>query len=143
MALALPLLIFLAITIIGIPLIFVEILLLAVAGILGYTALTQIIGTKIADSAGSQVVNPLGAIALGALILGVLNMIPFFGGLLSLVLFVFAVGAALVTRFGTLQTQPGLIRLQHPKRNLPKPEKSPGGRNRTWRIDARSCTLTL
>lgn len=105
MALALPLLIFLAITIIGIPLIFVEILLLAVAGILGYTALTQIIGTKIADSAGSQVVNPLGAIALGALILGVLNMIPFFGGLLSLVLFVFAVGAALVTRFGTLQSE--------------------------------------
>ena len=105
-ALALPLLIFLAITIIGIPLIFVEILFLAVAGILGYTALTQVIGTKIAGGSGSRSVNPLGAIALGVLILGALTMIPFFGGLLAVVLFAFTVGAALTTRFGTLQPQP-------------------------------------
>ena len=106
--LAIPLLILLAITIIGIPLIFVEILLLGVAATLGYTAITRLIGDKIVGSASAKEVNPLGAIALGVVILGLISMIPILGFLVSLLLFVLAVGAALATRFGSLQPAPAL-----------------------------------
>lgn len=106
LVLAIPLLILLAITIIGIPLIFVEILALAIAGILGYTALSRIVGEKVVGAASSGTVNPLGAIALGVLILGAVSMVPWLGSLFSLLLFVLAVGAALATRFGTLNPLP-------------------------------------
>jgi hypothetical protein len=106
--LAVPLMILLAVTIIGIPLIFVEILLLALAGILGYTAISRLVGEKIVGAASTREVNPLGAIALGVLILGVVSMVPLLGGLVGLLLLVLAVGAALASRFGALQPAPAL-----------------------------------
>jgi hypothetical protein len=112
-ALAIPLMVLLAITIIGIPLIIVEVALLAVAGILGYTAVSQLIGNKLAGAASGKPVNPIGAIALGVLIIGSLSMVPIIGGLLSLVVFIAAVGATLSTRFGSLP--PGPASLQGPR----------------------------
>ncbi|MEW5785793.1 MAG: polymer-forming cytoskeletal protein [Bacillota bacterium] len=140
--LAVPLMIFLAITIIGIPLILVEILLLALAGILGYTAITQIVGARVVGTAGSKTVSPLGAIALGALILGVLSMVPVLGGLLSLVLFVMALGAALTTRFGTVQPRPNLgpvepaeTQLEMPQFEEAQPESEPDKTDATGEIE--------
>lgn len=104
--LAIPLMILLAITIIGIPLIFVEILALALAGIFGYTALSRLVGEKIVGAASAGTVNPLGMIALGVLILGAISMVPRAGSLFSLLIFVLAVGAALATRFGSLSPDP-------------------------------------
>lgn len=104
--LAVPLALLLAITLIGIPLIVVEMLALALAGILGYTAISQLVGEKVAGAASAGPVNPLGAIALGVLILGAISMIPLVGFLLMLLLFVLAVGASLATRFGTLPPHP-------------------------------------
>lgn len=104
--LTVPLMILLAITIIGIPLIFVEILALALAGILGYTALSRLVGEKIVGAASAGTVNPLGAIALGVLILGAISMVPLAGSLFSLLIFALAVGAALGTRFGSLRPVP-------------------------------------
>ena len=106
LVLAVPLMILLAITIIGIPLIFVEMLALALAGILGYTGLSWLVGGKIVGAASASPVNPLGAIALGVLILGAISMVPLAGSLFSLVIFVLAVGAALATRFGSLGPAP-------------------------------------
>ena len=106
--LAVPLMLLLAITIIGIPLIFVEILALALAGILGYTALSRFVGEKIAGAASAGTVNPLGAIALGVLILGAISMVPLAGLLFSLLIFVLSVGAALATRFGSLHPAPAV-----------------------------------
>lgn len=104
--LAAPLALLLAVTIIGIPLILVEILALALAGILGYTALSRFVGEKIAGAASTATVNPLGAIALGVLILGLISMVPLAGFLITLFAFVLAVGAALATRFGSLNQAP-------------------------------------
>lgn len=101
LVLAVPLAVLLAITLIGIPLIFVELLVLALAGILGYTALSRVVGEKVAGALSTGAVNPLGAIALGVLILGAISMVPLAGSLFSLLLFVFAVGAALAARLGT------------------------------------------
>lgn len=99
--LAIPLMILLAITIIGIPLIFVEIIFLAAAAVLGYTGIVELVGSRVIGAASKTAVNPLGAIALGVLIIGLIAMIPVLGGLVSLAVFVLAIGAALVTRFGS------------------------------------------
>ncbi|MBW6464067.1 MAG: hypothetical protein K0B84_07765 [Firmicutes bacterium] len=104
--LAVPLMVLLAITIIGIPLIIVEIIFLAAVFILGYSGIALLIGGKVIDAASSKSANPLGAIALGVLILGLVGMIPILGGLIMLALLVLAVGSALVTRFGTINPEP-------------------------------------
>ncbi len=100
--LAVPLMIMLAITIIGIPLILIEIIFLAAAAILGYTGIVNLVGKRVVGSISSGMVNPLGTIAIGVLIIGLVSMIPLLGSLVSLAAFILAVGAALVTRFGTL-----------------------------------------
>ena len=99
--LAIPLMILLAITIIGIPLILVEIIFLAAALILGYTGLANLVGSRIVTTASAKAeVNPFGAIALGVLILGLIRMIPLIGLLITLVVYILAIGAALATLFG-------------------------------------------
>ncbi len=99
--LAVPLMVLLAITIIGIPLIIVEIVFLAVAALLGYSGLASLLGEKVIGAASSRPVNQLGALAIGVLIIGLIAMVPLLGALVSLAVFVLAVGAALVTRFGS------------------------------------------
>lgn len=100
-ALAVPLMIILAITIIGIPLILVEIFFLLVAAILGYSAIVSLVGGKILGTTSYSTAAPLGAIALGVLIIGLISMIPLLGSLVSFAVFVLAVGAALASRFGS------------------------------------------
>jgi len=101
--LAIPLMILLAITIIGIPLIFVEIIFLAVAVILGYTGIAHLIGNRVISSASSNPANPLVAIALGVLLIGLISMIPLLGFLVSLAVYILAIGAALATGFGRIR----------------------------------------
>ncbi len=98
--LAVPLMVLLVITIIGIPLIVVEIVILAAAALLGYTAIAHLVGNRVIGSASSKPVNPLGAIALGVLLIGLISLIPILGSLISLAIFILGVGSALVTRFG-------------------------------------------
>lgn len=89
-----PAMVLLAITIIGIPAIM---LLFGVAIIMGYTAITQIVGEKVLRGS-----NPIVALALGVLLVGVLTMVPVLGWLLALVLLMVALGSVVTTRFGTV-----------------------------------------
>lgn len=89
-----PMMVLLAITIIGIPLI---IFLFGAAGIMGYTAIAQIVGEKVLGDT-----NPIVTLTLGVLFVGLMTMVPVLGWLLSLLLFIVAVGAVLTTRFGTV-----------------------------------------
>ncbi len=98
--LAVPLMIALAITIIGIPLILVELIVLAAAAVLGYTGIASLVGSRVIDVASSGSSNPLGAIALGVVLIGLISLIPVIGSLVSLAIFILGVGAALATRFG-------------------------------------------
>ncbi|UNC90811.1 polymer-forming cytoskeletal protein [Candidatus Contubernalis alkaliaceticus] len=99
--LAAPLAILLAITVIGIPLILVELLLLAIAWIMGYTGVTLWLGSRVLKPSSTEEANPLGKIALGVLLLGIIGFIPILGGLVGIGAFMLAVGTALSTRFGT------------------------------------------
>ena len=92
-----PVMLALAITIIGIPLV---LLVIGIAGIFGCTSIALIVGEKLLNGD-----NPLAALALGVLIVGAMTMIPILGGLLSLALFIIALGAVLTTRFGTISQQ--------------------------------------
>lgn len=98
--LMLPLSIALTLTIIGIPLLFAVFLLLILVTILGYTAIAHIIGEKVLQVSSNTEYNPLAAIALGVLLLGILTMVPLLGSLVSLALFIMAVGGVLASRFG-------------------------------------------
>lgn len=101
--LAVPLMVLLAITIIGIPLILVQIIVLAAAALLGYAGIADLLGRRILKTASSSTSGSIGAIALGVLIIGLVAMIPVLGNLVSLAVFIIALGAALATRFGTVQ----------------------------------------
>jgi hypothetical protein len=92
-----PAILLLAVTIIGTPLI---LLFIGAAGILGYTAIAFLVGENLLRGA-----NPFAALSLGVLIVGLLTMVPVLGWLISLVLFIVALGAVLSTRFGTLLPQ--------------------------------------
>lgn len=107
--LAIPLAILLAITLIGIPLIIIEVIMLAAAAILGYSGIVGLVGGKIIESASNKTVNPLAAIAIGVLVIGLIAMIPFVGALVSLAVYTLAVGAALVTRFGATGPEEAVV----------------------------------
>ncbi len=99
--LAIPVMIFLAITIIGIPLILVLIAVLFAAAVLGYTAIVGMVGERVVSALNYRgSVNSFGAIAVGIAIIGLVSIIPFIGSLAVLAVYVVAIGAALVTRFG-------------------------------------------
>lgn len=100
--LAIPVMILLGLSIIGIPLIMVVLMVLAAAAILGYTAITNFVGGRLAYVASpSSRLSPLGAIVIGVLVIGLISMIPIVGWLVSWFIYAVAIGAALVTKFGT------------------------------------------
>jgi len=103
--LAVPITIVLTITIIGIPLILVQVLLYAGAFIFGYTCIAGYAGERIARAASVKEVNPFAALALGVLLFGLLCMIPILGAVVGLALFILSVGLALSSRFGTLKIE--------------------------------------
>lgn len=98
---AVPLIILLVITIIGIPLILVQILAYGVAWILGYTAITLLLGGRILEAAKSESDNPLIKILIGVAILGLVSFIPVLGVLVSIAVLIMALGSSVFTRFGT------------------------------------------
>ncbi len=135
--LAIPLMVVLAITLIGIPLIIVEIIVLAVAALFGYTGIALLVGEKILGSATSRSFSPLGAVAIGVLILGLVAMIPFIGWLVSLSLFVLAVGATLLTRFGSVKPYVTEIVVQ-PRRSEPEETSGTGDQDNQEDSDSQS-----
>ncbi len=98
---ALPLALLLTVTIIGIPLVLIEIALLFVAWIMGYAGITLLAGSKIREALSIGEGSPLGEIALGVIILGIIRFIPLLGFLTGIAVFILALGASLATRIGS------------------------------------------
>ncbi len=100
--LSIPVVILLGLSIIGIPLMLVVLMVLAVAAILGYAAITGLVGERlIYRTSPTAKVNLLGTIAIGVLLIGLVSMIPVIGWFVSWFIYAVAIGAALVTKFGT------------------------------------------
>ncbi|MCP4679817.1 MAG: hypothetical protein GY854_30865 [Deltaproteobacteria bacterium] len=98
MLLFVPLIIILAITLIGIPLIPVVIIAMAVMVVVGLTALLIWFGYKI--PLFKQNKTQLGALAIGIVVFMVINLIPFLGQVVITLAAFTAAGAVLLSRFG-------------------------------------------
>jgi len=107
MLLVVPVCFVLAITCVGLILVPVVILALIGAFILGTVGVELIVGRRLVRSTGWAVTSLIGLAVLGAVVLrlvAILQLLPaveIVGVLVSLVVFIFGVGGALMTGFGT------------------------------------------
>ena len=94
-----PLAIFLAILVIGIPLIGLEIFLVGIAFLVGYIAIAQLIGDKIAAFMQRPALGVIWLTVMGLLALWLLSWAPFLGSLVKAVVIVLGFGGVLATLF--------------------------------------------
>ena len=99
--LALPALVLVAITIIGLPVAFAAAAGLIAVWFFGYAALWQLLGAATLGRAGRDAPHPLLALAVGSFLLFLAGWIPILGGLVWLAASCLGVGATLRTRFGS------------------------------------------
>ena len=94
-----PLTLFLAISVIGIPLIAVEVLIAGIAFLVGYIAMAQLIGDKIAALIKRPALNVIWLTVLGLLALWLIGWIPLLGSLVKAAVIVLGFGGVLATLF--------------------------------------------
>ena len=127
-------LIFICIGILGFPLVALLWLVILVAGLVGWTALGQLIGRWIAERINLQGASPiletgLGVFAVG-LVLGIVTAIPLIGlagGLLQFGIMCIGLGAVVLTRFGRQDYHQGqpIFPQRPPRPASPVAEKVP------------------
>ncbi len=94
-----PLAIFLVISVIGIPLIALEAFLVGIAFLVGYIAIAQLIGDRIAALMGRSALNAIWLTTMGLFALWVIGWIPFLGSLVKAAAIVLGFGGVLATLF--------------------------------------------
>ena len=98
--LVLPLTLLLVVTCIGIPLVAVEFVILLAAKIMGRAGVGLAVGRKVGVGFNHPISSTILAVIVGALVIGFIQLIPFLGWLVSLVLGMFGLGAVIMTGFG-------------------------------------------
>jgi len=99
LAVLIPLAIFLAISIIGIPLIALEIFLAGIAFLIGYVAVAQVVGDKVAALIKRPALSATWLTVIGLLSLWLIGWVPFLGSLVKAVVMVLGLGSVLATLF--------------------------------------------
>lgn len=94
-----PLAVFLAITIIGLPLVALEVFVVGIAFFVGYIAVAQLIGDKIAALLKRPALNALWVTLLGLLTLWLIGWIPFIGSLVKAAAIFLGFGGVLAVLF--------------------------------------------
>ena len=94
-----PLAIFLAISVVGIPLIALEVFLAGIAFLVGYIAIAQLIGDKIAALIKRPALSVIWLTVIGLLALWLIDWVPFLGSLVKAVAIVLGFGGVLTTLF--------------------------------------------
>jgi len=101
-----PLAIFLAISVIGIPLIALEVFLVGIAFLAGYIAIAQLIGDKIAVLMKRPALNVIWLTVMGLLALWLIGWVPFLGSLIKGIVIVLGFGGVLLTLFTSRKRVP-------------------------------------
>ena len=96
-----PIIILLAISIVGIVLIPVWAILVTAAGLFGYIAAAQFIGRKILTTFKLKKTTFMLETLAGILLLALVSLVPIFGGLIKALVCLGGLGAVTLTRFGT------------------------------------------
>jgi hypothetical protein len=94
-----PLAVFLVISVVGIPLIALEIFLVGIAFLVGYIAIAQLIGDKIAALMKRPALSLIWLTVMGLLALWCIGWLPFLGSLVKAVVIVLGFGGVLTTLF--------------------------------------------
>jgi len=94
-----PLAIFLAISIIGIPLIALEVFLAGIAFLVGYIAIAKLIGDKIASLMKRPALSAIWLTVMGLLALWLIGWVPFLGSLVKAAAIVLGFGGVIATLF--------------------------------------------
>lgn len=97
LVLIIPLAVLLAISLVGIPLIFLEVFLVLCAFLVGYIAVAQLIGNKMATALKKPDLNVLWATSLGLVTLWVIGWVPVLGSLVKGFASLIGFGGVLVT----------------------------------------------
>ena len=95
-----PLIILLAITILGLPLVPLLMLVYAYAGFIGVIACSLLLGQNLGGSLKLGNFGMLGSLAIGLLVIALVRLIPILGELVTLLVWLLGFGAVIVTRFG-------------------------------------------
>jgi hypothetical protein len=95
-----PVAILLAITVIGIPLIIVEMILVSIAMLAGYIAVSQLIGKKFTKAIRRPNQPMIVEVLWGLAILFLVDMIPVLGMIVKCLAMTFGFGSAIMTRLG-------------------------------------------
>ncbi|MBM3131040.1 MAG: hypothetical protein FJ009_20735 [Chloroflexi bacterium] len=96
-----PLAILFAITCLGIPLTLVLAIAFIAAIVLGWVAISVIIGDKLLNALKAKTIVPILALVVGLIVLWLITSLPILGALIWLFVATLAVGAVVLTRFGT------------------------------------------
>ena len=99
LAVLIPLAIFLAISVIGIPLIALEAFLVGLAFLVGYIAIAQFVGDRIAALMGRPALNVIWLTVMGLLALWLIGWIPYLGSLVKAAAILLGFGGVLATLF--------------------------------------------
>jgi hypothetical protein len=94
-----PLAIFLAISVIGIPLIALEVFFVGIAFLVGYIAIAQLIGDKIAALMKRPALGVIWLTVMGLLALWFIGWVPFLGSFVKAAVIVLGFGGVLATLF--------------------------------------------
>jgi len=100
-----PLIILFIFTCLGIPLSAILGILLVAAAAFGWIALGILLGDRLLNALKVKNIVPILAMVVGLIVLWLVSAVPVLGGLIGLFLAALAVGAVVLTRFGT-QTYP-------------------------------------
>jgi hypothetical protein len=98
--LALPIALLLVISIIGIPLVVAQFVIYGVAEVLGYVAVSQILGKKLLMSFRKYNQPMVSEVVWGVVLVTLLSMVPFVGALVAIIVFPMGLGAVWMSRFG-------------------------------------------
>ena len=100
-AVIIPLAIFLIITVIGIPLVALELLLVCCAMLVGYIAMAQFVGNQLAVVLKRPGLNILWMTVLGLILLWAIGWVPFLGSAVKSAAILLGFGAVIVTVFNS------------------------------------------
>ena len=96
-----PLAFFLLISVVGIPLIPLEVFLVGIAFLFGYIAIAQLIGDKIAALVKKPALGVIWLTVMGLLALWLIGWVPFLGSLVKATVIVLGFGGVLATLFAS------------------------------------------
>lgn len=116
-----PLIVLFIITCLGIPLSLVLAIAFVAAIVLGWIAISVIIGDRLLNALKAKNIVPILAMIVGVVALWLVTSVPFVGWIVGLFVATLAVGAVVLTRFGTRPYPPTTPVSVAPSAPMPKP----------------------